>query len=57
MANRALVKDQVHRIFRKNPATGQIERTTFVGSLRQKPKGWKVDRYLGPAMAAQEGTV
>lgn len=57
MGNRALVQDKVHVLSRKNPRTGAIERTTFTGSLRQKPVGWKVERCLGPAMGSQSGTV
>jgi len=57
MGNRALVKDQVHTISRKNPRTGFTERISFVGDLRTKPSGWRVEKYLGPAMRAESGTV
>ncbi|MBZ0294685.1 MAG: hypothetical protein K8L99_19120 [Anaerolineae bacterium] len=57
MSARALVSDQVHTLVRKNPATGFTERTTFVGSLRDKPKGWKVNKSVRPtcAMAKEVG--
>lgn len=47
----ALVADQVWLIERIKPNhLGFYERCSFVGSLRTKPKGWRVIRYLGPAM-------
>ena len=59
MSAKALVKDVVHTLVRKNPVTGQSQRTTYVGSLRHKPAGWHVDRSVRPAaaMAAESGTV
>lgn len=57
MGSRALVKDQAHTISRKNPRTGLTERISFVGDLRTKPSGWRVEKYLGPAMRAESGTV
>lgn len=56
MGNRALVKDQVHTIVRKNPRTGHTERIRFVGDLRTKPTGWRVEKFLGRGMGAESGT-
>ena len=53
---RARVKDQVWLIERIN-SRGYRERVQFVGSLRLKPKGWRVIGCLGPAMAMESGTV
>ena len=57
--SKALVANEVHTLIRKNKATGQTERTTYVGSLRNKPAGWKVDTTVLPvrAMGAESGTV
>lgn len=59
MGAKALVKDEVHTLVRKNPRTGSVDRTTFVGSLKNKPAGWMVDKRVAPsrAMAAESGTV
>lgn len=32
----------IHTIQRINPHTGFTEQTTYTGSLKNKPKGWKV---------------
>jgi hypothetical protein len=32
----------LYTIQRKNPHTGFTETTTYTGSLKDKPKGWKV---------------
>jgi hypothetical protein len=42
MSKKAIVKDMVTVIERRNPTTGYIERVNFLGSLRDKPKGWRV---------------
>lgn len=56
MGKRALVKDEVHLISRKDPRTGRTERIQFLGDLRLKPTGWRVEKYLGPSMGAESGT-
>lgn len=56
MGSRALIKDQVHTLSRKNPSTGRVERISFTGDLRTKPQGWQVVKYVGPAMGTQSGT-
>ena len=58
MGSRALVKGVVHTLVRKNPVTGRRETTSYVGSLRNKPSGWKVDKSVRPtsAMDVQSGT-
>lgn len=57
MGSKALVKDEVHTLIRKNPRTGQIERTTYVGAIKNKPAGWMVDKRVAPsrAMACESG--
>ncbi len=35
-----------YMIWRINPRTGFKEITTFTGNIRNKPKGWKVERKL-----------
>jgi hypothetical protein len=35
---------------------GQRERIQFLGRARDKPKGWRIIRYLGPAMGSEAGT-
>lgn len=57
--SKALVKDVVHMLCRRNPTTGYLERIHFVGSLRHKPNGWKVDTAVKPsrAMEAEQGLV
>ena len=52
---RALAADQVWLIERTN-RHGQRERIQFLGRARHKPKGWRIVRYLGPAMGAEAGT-
>jgi len=58
MGTKALVMDVVHTLVRKNPTTGSTERTTYVGALRNKPHGWRVDTTVPPrrAMACESGT-
>lgn len=53
---KALVKDAVHVLVRKHK-NGTVERTTYVGALRNKPAGWTVDKSIAvrPAMACQAG--
>ena len=51
---RALVADQVWLIEATN-GHGLRERIQFVGRARDKPKGWRIVRYLGPAMRAEAG--
>lgn len=39
----------MYLIERKNPQTGFKETTTFLGYIRQKPKGWQiVEKLSGP---------
>lgn len=40
MSKKATVSDVVTVIERKSPTTGYVERINFLGSLRNKPKGW-----------------
>ncbi len=42
MSSKALVKNIVTTLYRKNPHTGYIESVEFVGTLKLKPKGWTV---------------
>lgn len=51
----ALVADQVWLIESTN-RHGQRERIQFLGRARDKPKGWRIIRYLGPAMGSDGGT-
>jgi hypothetical protein len=37
---------QYHLIEKKSPKTGYFERVVFSGSLRGKPKGWRVVREI-----------
>lgn len=46
MGSKALVPDQHRLIKRKNPTTGLTERIVYTGSLRFKPKGWRVVRRV-----------
>ena len=52
---RALAADQVWLIESTN-RQGQRERIQFLGRARDKPKGWRIVRYLGPSMGAEAGT-
>lgn len=58
MGMKSLVKDQVHVLIRKHPFTGCTQRISFVGSLRDKPTGWKVEASNPPmrVMACEAGT-
>jgi hypothetical protein len=42
MSKKATIRDTVTVIERKNPTTGYVERINFLGSLRNKQKGWRV---------------
>lgn len=42
--SRRATTNQEHTIERKCPRTGFTERIQFIGSLRNKPKGWRVVR-------------
>lgn len=44
---RALVSGLVTRLYRKNKRTGNRETVHYLGSLRLKPKGWRVDKFIG----------
>ena len=59
MGSKALVKNEGHTLIRKNRRTGQVERTTYVGALKNKPTGWMVDKRTAPtsAMGAESGLV
>lgn len=40
--SKALVLNVTHKLFRRNKDTGAKETVTFLGTLRLKPKGWRV---------------
>jgi len=42
MGARSTVPSTKYLIERRDPKTGHVERITFTGRLRDKPKGWKV---------------
>ncbi len=52
---RAKVKDLAWQIERPNRERGGMERSSFIGSARNKPKGWRFVRYLGSAMGTPDG--
>lgn len=37
-----------YQLERKSPTTGYKEKIIYTGSLRNKPKGWKVIRKIEP---------
>lgn len=41
---RTSLKHQVYAIERRNPKTGYLEQTTYEGSLKDKPAGWRLIR-------------
>lgn len=46
MSKKAIVSGQQHLLTRKCPRTGFEERLLYEGSLKQKPRGWKLVRSL-----------
>lgn len=56
MAKRVRSKDLCYLLWRRNER-GYIERVVYTGSLRHKPKGWRVETSLGRVMAAESGVV
>jgi len=47
MSSKATVPNRVYLLSRVNKVTGYTQTVNYVGSLRLKPKGWKVVKQLG----------
>lgn len=44
--SRRATTSQEHTLERRCPRTGFMERVQFIGSLRNKPKGWRTLRNV-----------